>query len=237
MELFFTNQITDSKASISGEEFHHCIKVLRYKKGDCVSFIDGKGGLYSGVITDISSDCCNIRITDYTSDFAKRDYYLHMAVAPTKNFERYEWFMEKAAEIGIDELTPIIGDHSVRRTFKKERGEKIFLSATKQSLKAKLPILNPMIQVEDFIIDQKDFDGIKLIAHCNEGPKHNITSVLPKGCKFLILIGPEGDFSPEEVVLALENGFIPVSLGNSRLRTETAALAVVIATYLLTSEF
>jgi len=237
MELFFTKVIIDSVATISGDEFKHCVKVLRHKTGDTISFIDGRGGLYTGEIIKIGSSHCEVQVSGYTCNFAKRDYFLHIAVAPTKNLERYEWFMEKATEIGIDELTPIIGEHSERKIFKPERGERIILSAVKQSLKAKVPILNPVISVKDFIKQVAQFDGIKLIAHCNEGTRQNITSVLPKECRFLIMIGPEGDFSPSEVKLALSNGFIPVSLGESRLRTETAALTVVTATYLLTSNF
>lgn len=237
MELFFANIINESAATISGDEFRHCVKVLRHKQGDTISFIDGNGGLYSGKITGIASGECNVQIISHTTDYAKRDYFLHIAVAPTKNLERYEWFMEKATEIGIDELTPIIGEHSERKIFKPERGERIILSAVKQSLKANIPVLNPVISVKDFIKANAGFDGIKLIAHCNEGVRQNITSVLPKDCRFLIMIGPEGDFSPSEVELAMKNGFIPISLGESRLRTETAALTVVTATYLLTSNF
>jgi len=237
MELFFSNIIKDSVATISGDEFRHCTKVLRHKQGDAISFIDGKGGLYNGKILRIFSDSCEIQVLDSQSDYGKRNYFLHIAVAPTKNIDRYEWFMEKATELGIDELTPIIGEHSERKVFKPERGERIILSAVKQSLKAKVPALNPVISVKDFIRKMSDFDGIKLIAHCNEGERQRIIDVLPDGCRFLVLIGPEGDFSPSEVELAISNGFTPVTLGESRLRTETAALAVVTAIYLFTSSF
>lgn len=243
MEIFFTNNISGSEAILDPEESRHCVKVLRHKRGDEISFIDGKGGLYKGEISDTSGNRCKIRIKENIQKYMARSYFLHMAVAPTKNLERYEWFMEKATELGMDELTPIIGDHSERKVFKPERGERILLSATKQSLKACIPILNPMTTAKKFITDSDGFEGVKLIAHCNEGsrtdlvrfPEYNVTAEnSEKGDKrFLILIGPEGDFSTEEVALAVSHGFVPITLGESRLRTETAALTVVAAIYFL----
>lgn len=240
MEIFFTNNISGSIATLECDESKHCVKVLRHKVGDTVSFIDGKGGLYKGEISGTSGSECTIKIIESFKDYAARDYFLHMAVAPTKNLERYEWFMEKATELGLDELTPIIGEHSERKVFKPERGERIFLSATKQSLKAKLPVLNQMTSVKNFILGSDAFEGVKLIAHCNEGDRTSIVELLEKrntkevsGNRFLILIGPEGDFSTIEVELAISHGFLPITMGDSRLRTETAALAALTAVYFL----
>lgn len=239
MELFFTNNISGSTATLDAEESRHCVKVLRHKPGDIVSFIDGKGGLYKGEISATSGKECVIRITETIPDYQARDYFLHMAVAPTKNLERYEWFMEKAAELGLDGLTPIICDHSERRVFKPERGERIFLSATKQSLKARIPLLEKMTSAKEFILGSENFEGVKFIAHCNPGERRDLVEFLGQrakesiGNRFLILIGPEGDFSTSEVELAISKGFIPITLGESRLRTETAALAAVMAIYFL----
>ncbi|MEN6619241.1 MAG: 16S rRNA (uracil(1498)-N(3))-methyltransferase [Rikenellaceae bacterium] len=238
MELFFTNNIFGSTATLDREESRHCVKVLRHKIGDTISFIDGNGGLYKGEITETSGGECTIRIIESIQSYQPRDYFLHMAVAPTKNLERYEWFMEKATELGLDELTPIIGEHSERRVFKPERGERILLSATKQSLKARVPLLGQMTPVKEFILGADNFAGLKLIAHCNEGERAGLVELLEKskevnGNKFMILIGPEGDFSVSEVELAVFHGFVPITLGESRLRTETAALAAVTAIYFL----
>jgi 16S rRNA (uracil1498-N3)-methyltransferase len=239
MELFFTNNISGPEAILNPEESKHCLKVLRHKKGDEINFIDGKGGLYKGEISETTGNTCKIRIKESIQGYMARSYFLHMAVAPTKNLERYEWFMEKATELGIDELTPIIGDHSERKIFKPERGERILLSATKQSVKAKLPVLGKMTSVKSFILESDSFNGVKLIAHCNEGPRTDLVRFLEYNVnaengenRFLILIGPEGDFSTDEVALAVSHGFLPVTLGESRLRTETAALTTVAAIYL-----
>ncbi|MFA5848334.1 MAG: 16S rRNA (uracil(1498)-N(3))-methyltransferase [Bacteroidales bacterium] len=240
MELFFTNNISGSEAILDPEESRHCVKVLRHKRGDEISFIDGKGGLYKGEVSETSGNTCKIKIKESIQKYMARGYFLHMAVAPTKNLERYEWFMEKATELGMDELTPIIGDHSERKVFKPERGERILLSATKQSLKACVPVLNPMTTAKKFIMDSAGFNGIKLIAHCNEGSRTDLVRYLEYNVpaekgerRFLILIGPEGDFSTDEVALAVSHGFLPITLGESRLRTETAALTTVAAIYFL----
>jgi len=246
MELFFTNNISGTVATLDKEESKHCVKVLRHKIGDSIRFIDGDGGFYTGEISGITGSECKIRIITKIEDYAPREYYLHMAVAPTKNLERYEWFMEKATELGLDALSPIFGEHSERRVFKTERGERIFLSATKQSIKAKLPVLNQIRSFKDFVLSTGAFEGVKLIAHCNTGllsssvERKSLLKLLEKsdrhenfGNRFLVLIGPEGDFSSSEVELALSQGFIPISLGDSILRTETAALMVVTALYLL----
>ena len=241
MELFFSNNISGSEAILDPEESKHCVKVLRHKRGDEISFIDGKGGIYKGEITDSAGNTCKITIKESIMNYMTRNYFLHMAVAPTKNLERYEWFMEKATELGMDELTPIIGDHSERKIFKPERGERILLSATKQSLKAQIPVLNPITTAKKFIMDSDGFKGLKLIAHCNEGSRTDLVRLLESNLKeekdekkdyrFLILIGPEGDFSTDEVDLAVSHGFLPITLGESRLRTETAALTTVAAIY------
>ncbi len=220
MELFFTNKIIGSVATLDKDESKHCVKVLRHKVGDVINFIDGKGGFYKGTLSGTVAGECTIDIIEEKLDFSPRDYFLHMAVAPTKNIERYEWFLEKSTELGIDQLTPLVGEHSERKVFKPERGERILLSATKQSLKATLPLLDKMISVKEFIINSDRFDGIKLIAHCNAGERTSFVESLRDqnnkkiSNRFLIMIGPEGDFSNSEVELAISHGFVPVTWEN-----------------------
>jgi 16S rRNA (uracil1498-N3)-methyltransferase len=175
-------------------------------------------------------------ILDSTHDWGGHPYRLHMAVCPTKNNDRYEWFAEKACEIGLDEISPVIGDHSERRIFKTARIEKILVSAAKQSLKGAVPVVNEPVSVKEFIQECRDCEALKLIAYCFEDervPRRSIKEVLQtyQGSEIVVLIGPEGDFSREEAELAIECGFIPVHLGDSRLRTETAALTAVAAAY------
>ena len=218
------------------DESGHCIKVLRHRLGDEISVIDGRGTLYRCRIVSDSHKEVVAQVIDSVQDWGGHPYRLHMAVCPTKNNDRFEWFAEKACEMGFDELSPIIGDHSERRILKTQRVEKILVSASKQSLKASVPMVNEPVSVKEFIAANASNDSLKLIAYCFDDervPRRSIKEVLDGfgGTDVVVMIGPEGDFSHEEAELALQAGFIPVHLGASRLRTETAALAAVAATY------
>jgi 16S rRNA (uracil1498-N3)-methyltransferase len=224
MHVFYTPDISAEQYMLNEEESRHCMKVLRLNIGDMVHLIDGRGGLYEAEIITESKRNVTLRILSSIHDYQKRSHRLHIAVAPTKNIDRLEWFLEKATEIGIDEITPIICERSERKIVKEDRLNKVITSAVKQSLQAYHPILNESMGLKEFIKShQADY---KLIAHCIEGePRSYISQVADQGKSYLILIGPEGDFSPAEIELALQNNFKPLTLGNTRLRTETAALA------------
>ncbi|MEW7291674.1 16S rRNA (uracil(1498)-N(3))-methyltransferase [Aquimarina sp. 2304DJ70-9] len=223
MQLFYNNTLIESSTEIkfSREESKHIAKVLRKKEGDILHITNGKGFLFTATITFSNPSQCIATIDSYEKQ-EKRTYRLHLAVAPTKMNDRYEWFLEKATEIGIDEITPIICDHSERKIIKPERFERILLSAMKQSLQCYLPKLNPAISFSEFI-SQKNNDQL-LIAHCEETKKQSLKTTLKPKSNTTILIGPEGDFSTKEIDLALSHGYIPVTLGETRLRTETAAM-------------
>ena len=234
MELFYSRDIEGGVCRLDHDESGHCVKVLRHRAGDEISVIDGCGTLYRCKITDDSHKGVEAMVLDSFSDWGGHPYRLHMAVCPTKNNDRYEWFAEKACEIGLDEISPVIGEHSERRVFKTARLEKILVSAAKQSLKGAVPVVNEPVSVKEFIL--REDGALKLIAYCFEDeriPRRSIKEVLDgfRGTDVVVLIGPEGDFSKEEAELAIANGFIPVHLGASRLRTETAALTAVAAAY------
>ena len=207
------------------EEAGHCIRVLRMKEGDRIRLIDGKGSFYDAVISAVSGKRCMVHIESREVQQPLWDGHLHIAVAPTKLMDRNEWFVEKAVEIGVDEITFLKTDHSERDVVKMERIEKIAVSAMKQSQKATLPVLNGMTTLRNLI--ERGFDGDKFIAHCEPGSKVLLQDAVIPGHDSLVLIGPEGDFSPAEIEMALKAGFRPISLGPSRLRTETAALVAV----------
>lgn len=225
MHLFYTPnlEVTNETYLLSEEESKHCIKVLRLKLDDEVILIDGRGGWFTGKIIDPHPKRTIISISSVIFNFQKRNHRLHIAIAPTKNIDRLEWFVEKATEMGIDEITPIICAHSERRDLKIERLGKRVTAATKQSLKAYHPVLNETISFADFI--SKNREGQKFIAHCLDEEKNYLSNLVQKNGSYTILIGPEGDFSPKEIELALHTEYAPVSLGQARLRTETAALA------------
>jgi 16S rRNA (uracil1498-N3)-methyltransferase len=223
MQLFYI-QNPEKEIVLSSEESKHATKVLRKKEGDILNFTDGKGGFYKAEITVADSRKCRLQIINSEQKRKQHSYHLHIAIAPTKNMDRYEWFLEKATEIGIDEITPIICDHSERKVLKTERCNRILLSAMKQSLKFHLPKLNEAIILKDFL--GKNFEGHQYIAHCEDGEKTELRKE-EKANKTTVLIGPEGDFSPAEIEIALQNQFNAVSLGKSRLRTETAGLVAV----------
>ena len=222
MHVFYTPNI-DKAHELPEEESQHCTRVLRLTSGDEIMLTDGKGSFYKATITATNNKRCLFEINETIYQEPLWKGHLHIAMAPTKNMDRNEWFTEKATEIGIDELTFLNCRYSERKVIKNERIEKIIISGIKQSLKARVPLLNGLTDFKSFI--KQDFDGQKFIAHCyDENDKVYLKDVLNKNENVLILIGPEGDFSEEEVKLAKENGFKAISLGNSRLRTETAAL-------------
>ena len=223
MQLFYI-QNPESEIVLSKQESNHTTKVLRKKEGDILNFTDGKGSFYKAEITIADTKKCRLQIISSKQKPKQHNYHLHIAIAPTKNMDRYEWFLEKATEIGIDEITPIICDHSERKVLKTERCNRILLSAIKQSLKFHLPKLNEAMPLKDFL--ELDFEGNKYIAHCEKSDKLELKNVKLEE-KTLILIGPEGDFSPAEIEIALQNQFKAVSLGKSRLRTETAGIVAV----------
>ncbi|MCX6238548.1 MAG: 16S rRNA (uracil(1498)-N(3))-methyltransferase [Bacteroidia bacterium] len=222
MHLFYTPDLQDDTYRLSEEESKHCVRVLRLTEGETLFLVDGKGLFCEAVIISAHPKACILKVVDRKYNYGKRDYELTVGVSPTKNIDRYEWFLEKATEIGIDGIIPLISRYSERKEIKPERLEKVMISAIKQSIKAYLPVLNPIQTFKETI--KKPFSGLRFIAHCNEGGKVLLRNAVVKGKNVLILIGPEGDFSTEEVELAVKEGFIPVSLGDSRLRTETAAL-------------
>lgn len=210
---------------LSEEESKHCVNVLRMKVNDELILVDGEGGFYKANITNPHPKRCEVEIIERENEYQKRNFHLHIACAPTKNNERFEWFLEKATEIGIDAITPLQCEHSERINIKAERLEKVIISAMKQSIKAYKPCLHPSVNFKNFLEQFKDFTGQKFIAHCYDSPKKALSMGYEKGKNALILIGPEGDFSKAEVDLAEASGFISVTLSTSRLRTETAALA------------
>jgi 16S rRNA (uracil1498-N3)-methyltransferase len=224
MHVFYTPDIATS-CEMPEEEAGHCLRVLRLTVGDEVMLTDGKGSFYKAVISAATNKRCQLKVIEELPQEKGWTGWLHLAMAPTKNMDRTEWFAEKATEIGFDELTFLNSRYSERKVIKTERIEKILVSAVKQSLKASKPVLNEMMDFNKFI--SQEFHGQKFICHCNEGEKKLLKDVVIPGEDAVILIGPEGDFSPEEVAKAMACGFIPVSLGKSRLRTETAALVAV----------
>lgn len=224
MQLFYTPDINPSLPHyfLTEEESKHCIRVLRLEKGNEVQLIDGKGGLYHASIQDAHPKRTVLQINSVVQAFNKRNHYLHIAIAPTKNIERIEWFLEKATEIGIDEISLIICQRSERKDAKVERLNKIITSAIKQSIKAYHPVLNELVTFSQLIT--KPFNGQKFIAHCEKSIKTSLNAELVAKGNYLILIGPEGDFTAPEIDDALQNGFKAITLGESRLRTETAGL-------------
>lgn len=284
MELFFSRDIDGKICRLDQDESTHCVKVLRHREGDEIHVIDGEGTLYNCRLLDASPKGAEAEVISIEPDWGAHPYFLQMAVCPTKNLDRFEWFAEKATELGVDVITPTIGDHSERKVFKTDRLKRILLSATKQSLKGAVPQVDEAVSLSDFIRSFASEDTVKLIACCYEGEEKRISiddalsgfsgidssgiriggpgtgnsatlgleggprsggaerseafhvpgtadPVEQNKPKIVILIGPEGDFSRDEVELALKCGFKPVHLGPSRLRTETAALTAVAAVY------
>lgn len=222
MHIFYTPIISVQNHTLDETESKHCIRVLRLTKGDEIILVDGRGGWVTATIEDPNPKRCAVKVVNEMLNFGQRNFSIHIAIAPTKNIDRTEWFLEKATEIGIGRVTPLLCHHSERKDIKADRLEKVMISAMKQSLKAYLPQLDEMTKFTDFV--QQPFDGQKFIAHCEEQHRELLKNVAKPGENCLILIGPEGDFSPEEIDMAIKAGFQPVSLGESRLRTETAGV-------------
>ena len=231
MEIFFSDDICDGRVRLDAEESGHCVRVLRHRPGDEISVIDGRGTLYRCALEIADAKGAEARVLEAQPGFGAHPYHLTMAVCPTKNIDRFEWFVEKATEIGVDVIAPVIGERSERRVLKTDRLRRLALSAAKQSLKAAIPTIAEPQSVRDFIL-AAPADALKLICYCfDDVERKQIQQLLPAR-EICILIGPEGDFSPEEAALARERGWIPVSLGESRLRTETAAVVAATAVYL-----
>lgn len=223
MQLFYNPDINTNlnEFSFDKEESKHIVKVLRKKDGDVLYVTNGSGELFTTEVMVASDRKCTVKITNREQK-PPAPYYLHLAVAPTKMNDRFEWFLEKATEMGIQEITPIICDHSERKIIKTDRFDKIIQSAMKQSLQCYLPKLNQPITFNEFIATPRE--GILCIAHCEDTNKKTLKNILQPRQHITVLIGPEGDFSEKEIQKALNSNYIPVSLGNTRLRTETAAV-------------
>ncbi|MBN1186036.1 MAG: 16S rRNA (uracil(1498)-N(3))-methyltransferase [Bacteroidales bacterium] len=222
MHWFYCPDILSDHYILSEEESKHCSKVLRLKEGDEIVLVDGNGGYFKAQICDKQSKRTEVKIIETQEKYNKRKFHLHIAIAPTKNIDRFEWFLEKVTEIGVDEITPLLCDFSERKVIKPDRLQKILISAMKQSEQAYLPKLNELTKYSDFIKESKS--DIYYIAHCYNTLKVNLTSDCPPGKKVVILIGPEGDFSLPEVEQATKNGYKSLDLGINRLRTETAGI-------------
>ncbi|WP_222983901.1 16S rRNA (uracil(1498)-N(3))-methyltransferase [Flagellimonas meishanensis] len=234
MQLFYDPSLDNSykQFHFGPEESKHIVRVLRKKEKDIVHITNGKGYLFKAEIVVADQQKCKAEIVSSKKSVPKR-YSLHLAVAPTKMNDRFEWFLEKATEIGVDEITPVLCEHSERKTVKKERMDRVLQSAMKQSLQTILPKLNPMVTLEEFV--NKENSGFKFIAHCADGEKMELRRRAPADKDITILIGPEGDFSKYEIDLARERGYVPISLGKNRLRTETAAVVACTTIVLINS--
>lgn len=222
MHLFYTPDINSEFYTLPEEESKHCTRVLRLHHGDTVYLVDGLGGLYTAIIQDANNKKCKLQIIDKQIEYGKLPYYSHIAVAPTKNMDRMEWFVEKAVEIGVNEITFLLCEHSERRQLRIDRLEKIAVSAMKQSQKGYLPLLNDLTPFHKFV--KRSQPACTFIAHLEDDATKSIKDHYKFGEAHCVLIGPEGDFSRDEIAAAYAAGIKPVTLGKSRLRTETAAL-------------
>lgn len=232
MQIFYAPGIEGSPYMLDENESRHCVRVLRMTKGSALRLVDGKGNLYEGVLSNPDPHGCEIRITEILKDFEKRNYRLHIAISPLKNHDRFEWFVEKSVEMGIDEITPLICRNTEKPGIKTDRINSIIIAAMKQSVKAFKPVLNPAVTFSEFQTLRPG--GCMMIAHCNQlFDRNNIDSVYKKGDNGVILIGPEGDFTGEEISEAVGNGHKAVHLGSSRLRTETAGIAACHSIYFI----
>lgn len=230
MHLFYNQHIELPIHTLDPEESRHCVRVLRLQENDPVKLTDGKGTMYSGRILHPDPYACRIAITERSDSYGTRPYRLHMVVAPTKNMERFEWFVEKATEAGVDDISPLICERSERRTCKTDRAERIAISALKQCKRAQLPRIHESVLFSDYINETSGIRAAKAIACCwTDRPRVPLYEWMKSSGEndLIVLIGPEGDFSPKEIDLALTGGYVPVDLGPSVLRTETAALSVV----------
>ena len=228
MQLFYAPDVTPPYYTLCEEESKHCVRVLRLKAGDELHLTDGRGNMHRCRVVEPHQHHCTVEVIETQTEYEKLPYSLTMAVAPTKNIDRFEWFLEKATEVGVSRSVPSECDHSERRTIKYDRELRVITSAVKQSLKAYHPALEELTPLRKLIAEP--FEGQKFIAHCDANSQERLflPAIIKKNENILILIGPEGDFSPEEINFALENGFKPISLGTQRLRTETAAVAATV---------
>ena len=234
MELFYAFEADGKLCRLDSDESGHCVRVLRHRAGDEIHVIDGLGTMYRSRLVDDNPKGAEAEVLEAFPGWGGHPYRLTVACCPTKNNDRFEWFVEKATEVGVDRIVPVIGDRSERKVYKTDRAFRIALSATKQSLKSRIPDIAEPVSVKDFIGHSES--GVKLIAYCFEGETRRISIQEAlrgyDGQDVTVLIGPEGDFSPEEARLAIDHGYIPVHLGASRLRTETAAVVAATAVYL-----
>jgi len=233
MHIFYTPDIEKEDYLLNEQESRHASKVLRLKPGDEVLLIDGVGHHYLAEITGQSGKRTLVGLKSKVAFERRSDHYLHIAIAPTKNMDRFEWFLEKATEIGVDEITPLLCQYSERKVIKAERLERVLIAAMKQSIKAFKPKLNPLTPMADFV-SSVDAEG-KYIAHCYEQDKAALKQACLNARHSIVMIGPEGDFSTEELALAERHGFIGVALGQERLRTETAGVVACHTVNLMTS--
>ena len=239
MELFYCRDIASGATTLDAEESSHCVRVLRHRQGETIHVVDGAGCLYRCEILDADPHALRFRILEKQEGYGSHPYHLQMAVAPPKNIDRFEWFAEKATEIGVDIITPLFGEYSERKVFKPERVERILVSAAKQSHKGTVPTLEPAARVADFLAAHAADDALKCICYCDETAslgveKRPLVNVLREAFPnrpIILMIGPEGDFSRAEIAQAVSLGWQPVSLGSSRLRIETAAIAATAAVY------
>ncbi len=232
MNLFFSTEIEGDLCFLDETESRHCIRVLRMKPGSMIRFTDGTGRLYEGLVAGADPRKCTVKITSLIENFERREYRLHIGISPLKNHDRLEWFLEKCVEIGIDEITPVYCSNTEKHGIKKDRLNSIIISAMKQSIKTIRPVLNDLTDFKEFI--RCGLHGKKMIAHCyNDRKRYKISDIYSSNEPATILIGPEGDFSEDEVGMAVTWGFIPVHLGNSRLRAETAGIAACHSVYLI----
>ncbi|MDR0713301.1 MAG: 16S rRNA (uracil(1498)-N(3))-methyltransferase [Bacteroidales bacterium] len=229
--IFYAPDISENRYTLDKDESAHAVKALRLKTGDSITLTDGKGGWYSAVITHPHPERCEVEVTGKRRESEKRPYHLHIGMAPTKNIDRFEWFVEKSSEIGIDEITPLLCEHSERKNIPAERMKRIAIAAMKQSGKACLPKINPVIPIAEWLNACRS--GQKLIAYCGETEKKSIRTVCLPGKSVAVAIGPEGDFSCNEIRQALSAGFQCVTLGKSRLRTETAGVVACHSVYFI----
>lgn len=231
MHIFYTPDLSGNSYTLDETESKHCVRVLRLEQGDEIILVDGRGGMFTAEIVEANPKRCAVKVIKSEVNSGQRNFSVHIAIAPTKNIERIEWFLEKATEIGIDRITPLLCRFSERKEIKNDRMDKVMISAMKQSLKARLPQLDSLTKFNDFIA--QPFNGQKFIAHCDDQHRDLLKKMIAPQQKYLILIGPEGDFSAEEIEKALQAGFQPVSLGESRLRTETAGVVACHTFHLL----
>jgi 16S rRNA (uracil1498-N3)-methyltransferase len=224
MNIFYCPDIAAGEATLSAEESAHCIRVLRLGQGDKVQVIDGKGGFFMAEIAVPEAKKCRLQILEPIEHGKAHHYKTGIAIAPTKNMDRFEWFIEKSVEIGIDIIIPLLCHRSERRVLKTDRLQKLIISTMKQAIIPYQPVLHELTEFKSFVQKQGACAGNRFVAHCEDTGKRNLQDVCNAGMDAMVLIGPEGDFSPDEISLAIRHGFIPVSLGQNRLRTETAGV-------------